>query len=579
MQGGRLAATIAAMSEAWDTQGDFSGGGGNPPPLMVRGDIDGFFGLFVDNLLQLMLIKLLCSGLLSMPDELVNETILPGAAVSILVGNLFYAWQARRLMKRTGRSDVTALPYGINTPSLFIFIFLIMLPVYSDQIQKTPSDPQRAATLAWQAGLFACFGSGVIEIIGAFVGDWVRRWTPRAALLSALAGIAITFIAINFVFQIFDNPGIALLPMLIVLTCYAARARTAMPAGMVAIIVGAGLATIWTYTGMPLFEPPPETWVPPWQNNKLAYLPPVVPGDVFAVLSEPDMGLRFFAVIFPMGLFNVIGSLQNLESAEVAGDRFETRPSLLTNGIGTLAAAFCGSCFPTTIYIGHPGWKAMGARAAYSTINGVVITALCLVGGVTLVLQVIPLEATLGILLWIGVIITAQAFAAVPKRHTPAVAIGLIPALAAWALLLIEGALRVAGTNLYQTAHLFGRNRGEIYIYGVIALERGFLLTSLVLAAMTVHIIERKFRLAALWCMIASLLSAIGLIHAFDWSSTGIDYKYLSIQSDPFKIEMAAPTFAMMYAIGALMLLSFEGKPKALEGKLEVEDDSKWNDQ
>src|SRR5437879_5744701 len=96
----------------------------------VRGDLDGFFGLFLDNLLQLMVISVLGTTVCGFPPELINGRILPGAALSILVGNLFYAWQAKRLALQTGRSDVTALPYGINTPSVVAFIFLIMGPIY-----------------------------------------------------------------------------------------------------------------------------------------------------------------------------------------------------------------------------------------------------------------------------------------------------------------------------------------------------------------------------------------------------------------------------------------------------------------
>src|SRR4029079_15039195 len=128
-------------------------------------------------------------------------------------------------------------------------------------------------------------------------------------------------------------------------------------------------------------------------------------------------GWQYLSVIFPMGLFNIIGSLQNLESAEAAGDRYPTQSSLLVNGACSVVASFFGSAFPTTIYIGHPGWKAMGARSGYSVLNGLVITLLCISAGRTLVLRVIPLEAALGILLWIGLIITAQAFQTVPKEH------------------------------------------------------------------------------------------------------------------------------------------------------------------
>src|SRR5690606_8875587 len=123
--------------------------------------------------------------------------------------------------------------------------------------------------------------------------------------------------------------------------------------------------------------------------------------------------------------FNVLGSLQNIESAEAAGDRFDTRSSLAVNGVGTIAAALFGSCFPTTIYIGHPGWKGLGARAGYSTLNGIAISAICLTGTVTAISRAVPIEAGVAIVLWIGIIITAQAFQATVRDHAPAVAIGL----------------------------------------------------------------------------------------------------------------------------------------------------------
>src|SRR3989449_10184467 len=143
-------------------------------PWLVRGDIDGFFGLALDNLVQLLLIDALCRFVLGFPPELVHGRVLPGAAVSILVGNLFYAFQARQLAARTGRTDVCALPYGINTVSLFAHVFLIMAPAKALAIRAGAVDPSR---IAWQAGLLATLCSGLIEIVGAFVAERVRKVT------------------------------------------------------------------------------------------------------------------------------------------------------------------------------------------------------------------------------------------------------------------------------------------------------------------------------------------------------------------------------------------------------------------
>jgi AGZA family xanthine/uracil permease-like MFS transporter len=493
-----------------------------------RGDVDGFFGLFVDNLLQLLLILTFCPLVCGFPTDFVVGTILPGAAISVAAGNLFYAWQARRLARATGRDDVTALPFGINTVSLVAFIFLIMAPVY-----RETGDAQ----LAWRAGLFACFLNGLMEIAGAFVGDFFRRITPRAALLSSLAGIAITFIAMGFVFQIFASPAVALVPVFLILAGYGGKVRLpfGLPAGFVAVVIGA--MTAWTlyWAGAG-----PAPTAPPLTLG--LHLPGLHLGDLFRLFREPT-GWKYLAVIFPMGLFNVVGSLQCLESAEAADDRYPTRPSLLVNGLATVGAAALGSAFPTTIYIGHPGWKAMGARSGYSLLSGLIIAALCLGGAVTAVLRIIPLEAALGILLWIGVIITAQAFQAVPRPHALAVAVGLIPSLAAWALFLVETTLRVNQVTLFTAAPKFGN---ELFIYGMIALSQGFVLSSMILAAITTKLVDQKFRAAAGWALAGAALSAVGLIHAYKLTATGVDNSFG---------WMAAPRFAAAYAVTGLMFL------------------------
>ncbi len=185
----------------------------------------------------------------------------------------------------------------------------------------------------------------------------------------------------------------------------------------------------------------------------------------------------------------------------------------------------------------------MGARAGYSVLNGTVITILGLIGGVILVLKVVPLEATIGILLWIGIIITAQAFQAVPKPHALAVAFGLIPSLATWDLQIVETVLRKAGRSLFETFSSFG---SDLYIQGLIALSQGFLLSSMVLAAVLVFVIERQFLKASAWTLAAAILSMLGLIHAYEITSVGVQNKFGLA---------AAPEFGITYALIALLLL------------------------
>jgi adenine/guanine/hypoxanthine permease len=494
------------------------------PPWFVRKDLDGFFGLMIDNLIQLILIVSLCRELIRLPDEYIFGKILPGAAISILVGNFFYAWQARQLARETGREDVTALPYGINTVSLFAFVFFIMLPI----VQET-KDP----VWAWKVGLVACFLNGVIEIIGAFIAESVRRVTPRAALLSALAGIAITFIAMDFTFKIFAQPLVAMIPMALIFVAYFSRQKLplGLPGGLVAIAIGTALGwLLGTMNGKGLSA-----------NYALA-LPAFTGGSLWEALTHPAF-LNYFSVIFPMGIFNVVGSLQNIESAEAAGDRFRTFPSLMANGIGSVVAALFGSVFPTTIYIGHPGWKRLGARSGYSALNGIFISVLCLTGTIQTVLGLIPLEAGIGILLYIGIIIVAQSFQETPKEHAPAVALGIVPALAGWGLLMLETGLRAGGKSLFEVG-LARFNQESLAIHGMISLERGFIFTSMILAAIGVALIERRFSSAGAWSLAAALFSAIGIIHSYELTASGI--------ASRFGI-LAAPDFATAYLLLGLL--------------------------
>ncbi len=267
-------------------------------------------------------------------------------------------------------------------------------------------------------------------------------------------------------------------------------------------------------------------------------MPHFVGADLWKFLQSPENWLVYLSVIVPMGIFNVVGSLQNIESADAAGDKYAPLPSLAANGIGTLAAAFLGSCFPTTIYIGHPGWKAMGARSGYSILNGLAIGAICLTGTVTLISRIIPLEAGVPIVLWIGVIIIAQAFMATPPEHSPAVAVGFFPAIAAWGATIVIGAFQQAqGRTLQQLFALpsVPSVQGKLaevngfLIHGMFVLERGFIFSCMILSALCVMLIDRRFAAAAIWSLVAAIFSFLGVMHAYQLSGNHVDFLFIGV--------------------------------------------------
>src|SRR4029453_875634 len=374
--------------------------------------------------------------------------------------------------------------------------------------------PPRPVAGAWQAGLVATLASGLIELGLAPAADAVRRATPRAALLSTLAGIALGFISLGFFFRTFAHPIVGLTTLAIVLVTYFGRVRLrgGLPGGLVPGGIGAPLprrpGPAPRAPAPPLAPPPP--------------LPGPVLGDLLAGLGGRPL-LAYFSVILPMGLFNVVGSLQNIESAEAAGDPYPTAPSLAMNGMGSIAAACFGSCFPTTIYIGHPGWKAMGARSGYSVLNAVFATIVCLAVPVSPLSRDVPIDPGMAIVLWIGIVITAQAFQATPREHAPAVVMGLLPGVGAWGALMAKNGLRAAGIGTpggppFTRALAPAFQGSDRYIGGAFALEQGFIFPAMIPSAATVAIIERRFARGAAWCALAAVLAACGLVNSYRWT-------------------------------------------------------------
>lgn len=540
-------------------------------PLWTRGDLDGFFGLMVDNLAQVLLIVALAgsTAFAGLPPEIIFGRILPGVALSLLLGNLFYAWQARRSARRWGNPACTALPYGINTPSVIAYIYFVMRPVY----QET-QDPE----LTWAVGLLACLVSGLIEFAGAFCAERLRRVTPRAALLGVLAAVGITFIAADFAFRIYAYPLIGVTPLAILLLAYFGRFHFPgrLPGGLIAVVFGTGVAWLLvalehsavpgTGNGGWLAAPAalrPEAIVT--ALHEVRWTPPVFSGQAVwtLLLERPDLLLRFLAVSVPMGLLNLLGSLQNIESAEAAGDRFATAPALAMNGIGSIAAGLFGSCFPTTIYIGHPGWKALGARSSYSVLNGLFFTMAFLFGLGGLLVSVVPVEAGAAIVMYIGIIITAQAFQTTPREHAPAVALAFFPAMAALLLITLDNfTFALGATTTFAellradpAPYQAGLLRGLLAIRGA---NEAWIIVTLILAALATELIRQRFRAAAAWCFVAAGLTGLGLLHAYRLVGNELHALFVWDQ-----VEAGAATvvlergyaFALSYALaGALFL-------------------------
>ncbi len=473
-------------------------------PLWVSGDTNAFFGLGFNVLVNVLVLTSLCLTVVHIPGREVFGVILPALGIQLLIGNVYYTHLARRLARREHRTDVCAMPYGPSVPHMFIVTFVIMLPTY-----LATKNPLRA----WEAGLAWAFIIGIIVLIGAFIGPVIRRFSPRAALLGTLAGVSIAFISMRPAAQMWEAAWIALPVLAIILCGFLTNVRLPgnIPIGLAALLVGTAIGWIGGYMS------PPD--VATAAKDIAVSLPTLHIGQLAHGLQAVS---PLLATAIPLGIYNFTEGMTNVESAAVAGDKYNLRSVLLADGTGAIVGAALGSPFPPAVYIGHPGWKEAGGRTSYSMLSGAVIALLCFLGMFALLGALIPIPAIVPILLYIGLLIGAQAFQAVPRKYAVAVVVAIIPNIAAWAQGQMADVLSAAGTSAQKVGEANLVNAGVIY-KGTQILGGGAILAGLVLGSIVAFIIDRAFTRAAIYCAIGAILSFVGLIHATQvaWNAGG----------------------------------------------------------
>lgn len=469
--------------------------------IWAPGDWNAFFGFGTNILVNLLVLTGLLRFVLKMPDELVFGRILPATGLMLFLSTLYYAWLAYKLAKSSGRDDVCALPSGISVPHMFVVVFVIMLP-----ISLTSGDPVKG----WEAGLAWVFIQSFVLMLGGFIAPYIRRVTPRAALLGTLAGVSIAFISLRPALEMFMTPVVGVVCFSIILASWFGGVRyyKGVPAGLVAIAVGTliawgSTAIGWNYGGMNL-----ENVSASFANFGFSLPIPAV-GHVFS-------GFEFLGVILvtaiPFGIYDLVEAMDNVESAAAGGDNYPTTRVLTADGVVSLIGCLMGNPFINAVYIGHPGWKSMGGRIGYSAATGCTVLLLSWLGIIALMASLVPVVAISPILLYIGMLIGAQAFQETPRSHAPAIILALMPNLAAWGKLQIDNALGAAGTSAAEIG-LDKLGQSGVLYHGLEVLGGGAILGGLMLGAIAAFIIERELVKAAMFSFAAAACTFAGLMH------------------------------------------------------------------
>ncbi|MGE0758523.1 MAG: permease [Pirellulaceae bacterium] len=473
----------------------------------AEGDVNAFFGLMLDNIAGLVLMVGLLAGVFEFPTKFALEHMVPGTAVGVLVGDLLFFGLAFRLARQAQRADITAMPLGLDTPSTFGMVFFVLGPAYTQA--RTELGPDAAALHTWHIGICSIVISGIFKLVCAAGSNWVRRIIPRAGLLGSLAAIALVLISFLPLVEILHYPLVGLVSLSIILTTLVARVRFPwrIPGTLAALLVGGTL----------YFAMKAAHWLPESPDLGFAPSEALLPRGWMTAfrcewLAALDDTLHYLPVVLPFALATVVGGIDCTESAAAAGDEFDTGQVIAVEAVATVLAGLCGGVIQTTPYIGHPAYKAMGGRAAYTLATALFVGGAGLLGYFSYLYLFIPKPAVFPILVFIGLEITAQSFYATPQRHFAAVAIACVPALAALALIYcdkLQGALLAHGIGTDQLNSVL---RAEIETVRVLA--SGFIVTSLLWASALAALIDRQLPRAAGYYTIAGLCSLFGIIHS-----------------------------------------------------------------
>ncbi|MGV8147348.1 MAG: NCS2 family permease [Alkaliphilus sp.] len=463
-------------------------------PWFKKEDIDGFFALFQNNLANFVLIAVALIGM-GFPASIVYGRIVPGAAVSVLFGNIYYAYMANRLAQKEGRTNVTALSYGISTPIMFVYLFGVMGPALA-----ITGDPE----IAWRIGMASCFFGGVVVLLGSIIGNWVRKTLPRAAMLGALAGVAFTFIGGELFFTTYEMPVVGLSVLAIIMAGLIAKKVMPfkIPTSLFAIVIGTVLA--YTLREVQLSQIADGMDV----VGFYPFLPTLGFIDGFKHLLGPMVAL--IGVLLPISIFNFIETMNNVEAMASAGDDYSVRECMRVDGCGIILGSLFGGVFPTTVYIASIGSKWMNAGRGYSLLNGFAFILASLFGIVAAISRIIPIPVIAPILVFVGISMISQAFSAVEKKHYPAVVIAMFPYFSNYLMTRFNFAAPDAVARVSSS---------------IVPLGQGAMFTGIIWGAITVYIIDNNYKHATYVALVAAALAATGFIHA-PRLSFFYDYKF-----------------------------------------------------
>jgi len=462
-----------------------------------RGDVDATVAQVGFNLAQ-MIIPVFLLLPVGIPLEFSVTRLLPGYASGFLIGSLGLTFLALQLRRREGRQNVTAHVYGNNVPAIIAYTLAIVLPTY----QRT-HDPNAA----WQVGAAAVIWTGIIKLAAAPFAGLCRRFIPVPASMTVFGAAMYSYLALVLLQRVFDHPVVGIVALAIVACSVLANlpiTRWRIPPFLVAWLIPllVGLAVGYVHLTWRLWSP---------------CFPFVVSA---AALGSLGLALPYLSVICPIAIYQVLQDVASVEGASAAGDNYDARLVVAWDGLATLTCGLAGSVITPVVYALHPPYKAIGARIGFALWTPIIFLAVVMSGLTLFISQLFPWPILAAMIAYVSVGVGAATLRRVDPKYLSAVLLGLVLPAGAVVSAAVNSALqsvRLSPSNADVAAAL---NR-SIYWESIQGLGSGFLFLVLVVAALITEMINRNFRRAAAWCMVASGFSWLGLMHSqvFRWGA------------------------------------------------------------
>ncbi len=332
---------------------------------------------------------------------------------------------------------------------------------------------------------------------------------PRAGLLGSLAAIALVLISFLPLIDIAAHPVAGLVATGLILATLTARWQFPgqIPGALGAVAIG-GLVYYGLYA---LGWGPGAGSEGDAPDRVLRAVLPMPIADWLAWFRDSGGdAVRYLPVAIPLALATVVGGIDCTESAASVGDDYPTGQIIAAEGLATLVGGLFGGVIQSTPYIGHPAYKAMGARSAYTLATALFVGAAGIFGYFDWIFFFIPKAIIFPILIFVGLEITSQSFHATAVRHYPAVALACVPALAYLAIL----SYKQLSPDLKPFAEMLPSTQHWIQTVTVLAGGGGFIVTSLLWATALVHLIDGRIRPLVATLLIAAVFSWFGVIHS-----------------------------------------------------------------